>query len=307
MSKLKILVVDDANFIRDLVKRTVKQTFPTFDLDEAINGKKGQSLIKKTKYHLILCDWEMPEMSGIELLQWLREYEEAEGLSKTPFVMVTSRGDKQNVVEAVQTGVTDYIGKPFTSDQLVKKVIKALSKDHKALMQDLFKKGGAKVAEPANPFGGNSASALMGGQSASAKPKPKVTGGGSLLADNAASNQLLTNQPVAKSKSKRAIKAELNIRTARHETVAAIRDVNLQKLVVTFDRDKMLPMLFEQVVVDVCLKSDSSQLARINTYVESLKALERGIDCEQIQMTLVYVDDDPVKLELLTRFISEVR
>ena len=128
MQKLSILVVDDASYIRDLVKRTIRQNLPECQIDEAINGRRANAMLNKKKYDLILCDWEMPEMSGIELLKVIRQQEKQQQLTKTPFVMVTSRGDKKNVIEAVQCGVSDYIGKPFTAEHLIAKVSKALKR-----------------------------------------------------------------------------------------------------------------------------------------------------------------------------------
>lgn len=123
MSKLKVLVVDDATFIRDLVKKGLRSHFHDMDIEDAPNGLKAQQLLAVGKFDLILCDWEMPEMSGLELLNWCRK---DSLLSSTPFIMVTSRSDKDNVMQAIQAGVTDYIGKPFSNDQLITKVRKAL-------------------------------------------------------------------------------------------------------------------------------------------------------------------------------------
>lgn len=123
MSKVSVLVVDDATFIRDLVKKGLRDHFPGIQIDEAVNGRKAQQMLARQPADLILCDWEMPEMSGLELLSWCREHET---LKTTPFIMVTSRGDKENVVQAIQAGVSDFIGKPFSNEQLITKVKKAL-------------------------------------------------------------------------------------------------------------------------------------------------------------------------------------
>ena len=128
MSKVSVLVVDDATFIRDLVKKGLRDNFPGVQIEEAINGRKAQQMLSRQVVDLILCDWEMPEMSGLELLTWCREQD---NLKTTPFIMVTSRGDKENVVQAIQAGVSDFIGKPFSNEQLVTKVKKALSRSGK--------------------------------------------------------------------------------------------------------------------------------------------------------------------------------
>lgn len=125
MSKLKVLVVDDAKFIRDRVTAMVRDAFPDSTVDACENGKDAIRAMQTTQYQILLCDWEMPVMSGLELLQWTRSQE---SYKNTPFLMVTSRGEREYVLKAIQAGVNDYLGKPFTSEQLVEKIIKALSK-----------------------------------------------------------------------------------------------------------------------------------------------------------------------------------
>ncbi|NQD96965.1 response regulator, partial [Pseudomonas sp. CrR25] len=156
MSKVSVLVVDDATFIRDLVKKGLRDHFPGVQIEEAINGRKAQQLLTRLNIDLILCDWEMPELSGLELLSWCREQD---ALKSIPFIMVTSRGDKDNVVQAIQAGVSDFIGKPFSNEQLVTKVKKALSRAGK--LQTLL--ANAPKAMTA-AFANDSLAALTGGK-----------------------------------------------------------------------------------------------------------------------------------------------
>src|SRR5690606_6464430 len=125
MPDLRVLIVDDASFVRDMVKRALRTLFPQLTLEDAINGRKAQMLMAKSHYDLILCDWEMPEMSGLERLRWARRQEV---YRKGPFVMITSRGDRSHIVEAVQEGVSDYLARPFSNEQLAQKVIKAIGR-----------------------------------------------------------------------------------------------------------------------------------------------------------------------------------
>src|SRR5690606_33257401 len=162
MSKVSVLVVDDASFIRDLVKKGLRDHFPGIQIDEAINGRKAQQMLARQPADLILCDWEMPELSGLELLTWCREQET---LKTTPFIMVTSRGDKENVVQAIQAGVSDFIGKPFSNDQLITKVKKALHRAGK--LEALTAKARAK---PTTAFSNDSLAALTGGRAEVVQP-----------------------------------------------------------------------------------------------------------------------------------------
>jgi CheY-like chemotaxis protein len=164
MSKISVLVVDDAPFIRDLVKKCLRNAFPGIVVEDAVNGRKAQSLMMHNSYDMVLCDWEMPEMSGLELLTWTREQENSKTL---PFIMVTSRGDKENVVQAIQAGVSDYIGKPFTNEQLMTKVKKALAKVGK--LQALAA-GAPTRQQAASAFANDSLSALTSGRAEPARP-----------------------------------------------------------------------------------------------------------------------------------------
>ena len=162
MSKVSVLVVDDATFIRDLVKKGLRDHFPGIQIEEAVNGRKALQMLTRQPVDLILCDWEMPEMSGLELLTWCREQD---ALKIVPFIMVTSRGDKDNVVQAIQAGVSGYVSKPFTNEQLLTKVKQALNKVGK--LDTLMNSAPTKMN---SAFGNDSLSALTGG-------KPAVVGG----------------------------------------------------------------------------------------------------------------------------------
>ncbi|WP_067983928.1 response regulator [Neptuniibacter pectenicola] len=125
MSQIKVLIVDDARFIRDHVSRIVREHFPDYHIDSAEDGEVGRKLMSAQGYDLILCDWEMPGMSGLDLLQWARKQS---SYADIPFIMITSRGERDYVLKAIQAGVNDYMGKPFEDAQLVEKIKKYVGK-----------------------------------------------------------------------------------------------------------------------------------------------------------------------------------
>lgn len=112
-------------FMRELIARALNSAFPDAKTDTAINGADAKRKIELSPYDLILCDWEMPDIKGNELLIWLREHPI---FHKTPFIMVTARSDKDCIMEAIKLGVDDYIVKPLSIDMLSRK-IKALFSD----------------------------------------------------------------------------------------------------------------------------------------------------------------------------------
>ena len=120
---MKVLVVDDFATMRRIVKGALKQ-LGFLNIVEAEDGQIALELLKKEKVGLIVCDWNMPNMTGIELLKVVR----ADAVLKdTPFIMVTAECQKDNVLEAVNAGVSNYVVKPFTPDILggkIKKVLK---------------------------------------------------------------------------------------------------------------------------------------------------------------------------------------
>ena len=162
-----MLVVDDAAFIRDLVKKCLRNYFPGMRIEDAVNGRKAQSLLAREAFDLVLCDWEMPEMSGLELLTWCREQDSLKGM---PFVMVTSRGDKENVVQAIQAGVSGYVSKPFTNEQLITKVKQALNKVGK--LDSLISVAATKTV---SAFGADTLNALTSGKPAVSAPAARCT------------------------------------------------------------------------------------------------------------------------------------
>ena len=94
------------------------------NIGEAENGKAAFKELKNQKYDLILSDWNMPRVTGLELLRMVRSDNE---LKNTPFIMVTAEAQKNNIIEAVQAGVTNFVVKPFTADTINDKLIQVFS------------------------------------------------------------------------------------------------------------------------------------------------------------------------------------
>jgi len=119
-TSIKVLVVDDFATMRRIVKGVLKQL--GFDsIVEAEDGSGALETLKKEKVGLIVSDWNMPKMTGLELLKAVRGDDNLKGI---PFIMVTAEGQKDNVVEAVKAGVSNYIVKPFTPETFNEKLQK---------------------------------------------------------------------------------------------------------------------------------------------------------------------------------------
>ena len=106
----KILVVDDFSTMRRIVKNALK-SLNYNNVDEAEDGASGLEKLRTDHFDLVVCDWNMPGMTGIELLRAVRA---DPALKHLPFLMVTAEAKRENIVEAIQAGVSNYIVKPFT-------------------------------------------------------------------------------------------------------------------------------------------------------------------------------------------------
>jgi two-component system chemotaxis response regulator CheY len=118
---MRILVVDDFATTRRIIKGTLKQLGLT-NVTEADDGTTALEELRKEKVDLILCDCNMPNMNGLELLKAVRSDEK---LKDTPFIMLPSEEKREEVIEMVKSGVNDYIIKPFTPDTLKNRIEKA--------------------------------------------------------------------------------------------------------------------------------------------------------------------------------------
>jgi two-component system, chemotaxis family, chemotaxis protein CheY len=119
---MNILVVDDFSTMRRIIRNILKQ-MGFSNILEAEDGKAALDVLKKEKIGLVISDWNMPQMTGLDLLKAVRASEEWKDLH---FLMVTAEGQKDNVIEAVKYKVSNYIVKPFTPETLIEKLTKIL-------------------------------------------------------------------------------------------------------------------------------------------------------------------------------------
>ncbi len=121
-TSIKVLIVDDFATMRRILKNILKQ-IGFKNILEADDGTTALDVLDKQPVDLIISDWNMPKMTGLELLKSVRANDR---YKKTPFLMVTAEAQKQNVIEAVQAGVSNYVVKPFTAEAISEKLTKIL-------------------------------------------------------------------------------------------------------------------------------------------------------------------------------------
>jgi two-component system chemotaxis response regulator CheY len=121
---LKFLVVDDFSTMRRIIRNLLKELEFT-NVDEAEDGVVALNKLRSTHFDFVVSDWNMPNMTGIELLRAIRA---DANLKHLPVLMVTAEAKKENIIEAAQAGASGYIVKPFTAAVLEEKLNKIFEK-----------------------------------------------------------------------------------------------------------------------------------------------------------------------------------
>ena len=279
---LRILVVDDATFIRDTIKRSLRRMIPEVEVFEAIDGRRAIAAMKTNRMDIILSDWEMPEMSGDEFLAWVRANPHH---AETPFIMVTSRGDRNHVVQAVQAGVSDYLTKPFTAEELERKVAKQL-------VRIGYRPQTSKSANQLTSVG--SVEALTNSDPERVLSKQKSSASSPESPAKAAPKANLVNSHYRG-------KAWLRFPANAYE--CEVREISLQGMSCVLERPALVPRVFDQVVVDL-EDEKGSTLARLNAYIHAVASMEPNPDARSLRVSARFVDDDPRKLDILSRIIA---
>ena len=118
MATTKFLIVDDSLTMRRIVINTLK-SIGFENVIEAADGKDAMAKLLSEGAEFLITDWNMPEMSGLDLVKWARASEQ---FADMPILMITTRGNKDDVIEAMKMRVNNYIVKPFTAKGLKEKI-----------------------------------------------------------------------------------------------------------------------------------------------------------------------------------------
>jgi len=125
--EILVLVVDDYALTREMLRSILKQ-LGFANVISVEDGKSALAKIREQNVGLVICDWNMPGLSGLEVLRAVRADKR---YGKLPFLMLTAEAYRENVMEAVKAGVSDYIAKPFTAQTLAEKLAAVLPKKEK--------------------------------------------------------------------------------------------------------------------------------------------------------------------------------
>lgn len=288
----RILVVDDASFIRDMVKKHLRERIPGVEVFEAPDGNRALAAFKNQSMDLVLSDWEMPNMSGDELLRTLRALPEG---TDVPFVMVTSRGDRSHVVKAVEAGASDYLVKPFTPEELLRKVNKQLTRIGKQ------PQAGARSTN-AQGVAADAIGILTGGRSEPKADRPEREKNRPEPEGNSPERRTQDSPKRVKLKGR----AQLRFTSRGESLLCLLREMSTESLTGLIQRVDPLPTLFDAVVVDIDSGDAQHSVARLNGYVHSVQAAEQNPDTQVIRLEVRFVDQDDDKLEALSRYMERL-
>ena len=118
--KMKILIVDDFSTMRRIIRNILKQ-LEFINVEEAEDGSIALEKLKEADYDLLITDWNMPNMTGLDLLKEIRANEKLKDLK---VLLVSAEAEKENIIQAAQAGANEYVVKPFTADVLGQKINK---------------------------------------------------------------------------------------------------------------------------------------------------------------------------------------
>ena len=119
---MKILIVDDFSTMRRIIKNLLRDLGFT-NTQEADDGLTALPMLKGGDFDFLVTDWNMPGMNGYELLKKAKEHDD---YNKIPIMMVTTETEEENIVKAIRAGAANYLIKPFTMEEMMKKILECL-------------------------------------------------------------------------------------------------------------------------------------------------------------------------------------
>ena len=140
MTNKKVLIVDDEEHIRELIKFNLKKE--GYDTEVAVNGTEALKIIREIKFDLILLDLMLPEIDGLEVCKEIRRNEET---SDIPVMMITAKGEEFDKVLGLELGADDYITKPFSIRELMARVKALLRRSNVKKEENIIKFGDVVV------------------------------------------------------------------------------------------------------------------------------------------------------------------
>jgi CheY-like chemotaxis protein len=236
MKKLNVLIIDDTAAMRKFIKSGLEEHFSEINVNVAVDGREAVIKLEHHSYDLVLCDWELPDLTGDEILQWVRVHPI---INHTPFIMLSSKRDRSSVTRAIRGGVSSYIVKPFNIGSLIQKVT-AVVENYERRQFQRFTVSGA-----------------MG----------------------------------------------INFRD--QQLKGGIIDLSMGGIFGLFGRRNTIPLIFEEVTVDIKLEAGS--ISALEGFVIRLQAAEARIDADSVKIALKFTELNTSRNQLLQAIVTAAK
>ncbi len=282
---IRILVVDETAFARDSLKRSLRRFLSDVEVFDAPNGSRALPLLRANKMNIVIADWELPEMSGEELLRWVRN---DETYQKIPFIIVSSITDKSMVMNAVQAGASDFMAKPFSPDELQKKVVKQL----------------AKIGYRPKQKGNGSAGSLETLTSGVRKPtvmKPRKIES----ADSFFKNKKPSSADVLTGGTKKGgFNGSALLLIGQQRVRCEVNDLSLTGINLIAERPDPMFTVFDSAKIEIA-DDKANILATLNVYIHMLQAYDQRPDSSKIKLTARFINNKPEQMKEISRVIAK--
>lgn len=286
--KIRILIVDETAFVRDALKRALRRFLKEVETYDAINGHRALAVLRSNKIDLIISAWEAPEMSGAELLRSVRE---SENYSKIPFIVMSDSLDRNLVTAGANAGASDFLAKPFSPDDVQKKVSKLLAKcGFQAQETPSSQNSGFGSIEVLTTNGAVTASAE--------KPRP--------LKQAAAATKAAAN-PRSRSSAAKAgnFSGTAEVYFDGHSTLCDITDLSLTAFSGIIQRANMtkIPQVFDRASANI-MDAKGAAIGELKVFVNAIQAIDATPDADGIRINLRFIDNAPAQFETLSKAIA---
>lgn len=275
--KIRILLVDETAFVRDALKRALRTFLKDVELFDAINGHRAIAVLRSNKIDLIICECDMEEMSGAQLLEWTRNDERS---AKSLFIAMSDGSNRDLIVNTIKAGASDFLAKPFTPDDVQKKVVKQLARlGYKP-----------KAAAPSSGNSGFGSVAVLSGAAPGAAPKTKKP-----------KAKATPDDPFAQ------FKGHALLHIDGQSTRCSINELSKGGIIgsIVGADSEPLPRILAGGVAEIT-HTGGQALGSLNVYIYAMQAAEQSPDANTISMKLRFTNNPPDSIGQLSEAIAKI-
>ncbi len=293
MKKIRVLIVDEKAFVRDAMKRSLRRFLRDVETHDALSGQRAISALRTNRIDLILCQWDMQEMTGAELLRWVRDSEHHKTI---PFIVMSDTMERNMVTTAAEGGASDFLQKPFSPDEVQKKVVKQL------------KRIGYNPKNNRNAGAGKTSADLLTGGAAVASAQKAATPvtGADITATKTASKPPAAKTPANAAPKNGGFSGSAQLEFENYAMMCDLKDLSLAGFsgIIQRPNDDILPTIFNQATAEI-MDNKGDSLGRFQVFVAAIHAFEPKLDADRLRINLRFTTNEPEQFEALSKAIAK--